>query len=100
MSISSKLNAELESAFTDFKKNRLKEKVIAQLVNKEDGISLYMLAKDPSSDRYYGILESPTSGSVPIFGISGSGIEVLNLTEVPMVPFKAIRYLADGTKTS
>ena len=100
MEVSPDLKDKLEKAFQAFKENRLGEMVIAELVNQEEELSLYLIAKDNASDRYYGIIESALNGPVPIFGISETGIEALDLIEVPMIPFKANRYLEYGTKTS
>jgi len=92
------LKAKLERAFEDLKKDNKNPLVIAHLKDKDEEVNIYLIAKDPNEEMYYGILENKFVTQRQITGIPLSNIKAMEVEEVPMIPFRAKPYIENGVK--
>lgn len=73
--------------------------VIAQLQDSNGYANAYLIAKDPSKDLFYGVLESKTILSEKIIaGIPLSNLQAIELREISFRPFRLKKYLNEGIK--
>jgi len=96
--ISAVLRTKLEAAFDDLKKDTKNPLVIAHLKDKDNEVNIYLIAKDPNEEMYYGIIENEFVPQKQIAGIPLSNIKAMEVEEVPMKPFRARQYVENGIK--
>ena len=94
--ISPELKTKLESAFEQLKTDIKNPWVIALLKYPKAGEQIYLIAKDPSEETYYGIMEGQFSPGKQIFAIPLSNITCVEFCEVNINPFRAKPYLENG----
>jgi hypothetical protein len=94
--ISRELISKLEDAFEAFKKDVKNPWVIALLKYPKAGEQIYLIAKDPSKETYYGIMEGQFSPGKQIIAIPISNITCVEFCEVKINPFRARPYLENG----
>ena len=94
--ISPELKTKLESAFEQLKADIKNPWVIALLKYPQAGEQIYLIAKDPSEETYYGIMEGQFSPGKQIFAIPLSNITCVEFCEVNINPFRAKPYLENG----
>jgi len=97
-SISFELNKKLENAFEDLKKDTSNPLVIAQLQSDDKEVNLYLVAKDPNENMYYGILENEFVEERQLAGIPESNIRAMEVKEIPMTPFWCKPYIEQNIK--
>jgi hypothetical protein len=97
--ISKTLKRSLEGYFEGLKANRDNSLVIAQLQNSEEGLNLYLIAKDPDSETYYGILDIGSDENKRIMAIPMSNIEAMEVREVSVTPFRVKSFIESGIKS-
>lgn len=96
--ISSQLKSKLEAAFEDLKKDMQNPLVITHLKSQDGEVNIYLIAKDPNKEVYYGILETEFTAKRQIAGIPLANIRAMDVDEVPLKPFRAKRYIESGLK--
>jgi hypothetical protein len=96
--ISSALKTRLEAVFDNFKLDNINPLVIAHLKDNNNKVNIYLIAKDPDEEMYYGIIESEFVGQREIVGIPLANINAMEVDEVLMQPFRAKPYIDDGIK--
>ncbi len=96
--ISPSLKSKLEAAFVDLKKDTKNPLVIAHLKDKHNEVNIYLIAKDPTEEAYYGILENKFMPQRKIMEIPLSNIKAMEVEEVQMKPFRARPYIENGVK--
>lgn len=96
--ISRELKDKLENAFEDLKKDTKNPLVIAHLQSQDEEVDIYLIAKDPNEEMYYGIMENEFVPERQIAGIPLSNIKAMEVEEVPMRPFRAKAYIESGIK--
>ena len=94
--ISEELKIRLENAFEALKTNIDNPWVIALIKYPIAGEQIYLVAKDPSEESYYGIPEGQYSDGKQIFEIPTSNITCIEFTEVKIKPFRAKPYIEYG----
>ena len=94
--ISRELISKLEVAFEALKTDIKNPWVIALLKYPKAGEQIYLIAKDPSEETYYGIMEGQFSPGKQIFAIPLSNITCVEFCEVKINPFRAKPYLESG----
>ena len=94
--ISQELKTKLESAFEELKADIKNPWVIALLKHPKAGEQIYLIAKDPSEETYYGIMEGQFSPDKQIFAIPVSNITCVEFCEVKITPFRTKPYLENG----
>jgi uncharacterized protein (TIGR02145 family) len=94
--ISHELISKLEGAFEALKSDIKNPWVIAQLKYPKPGEQIYLIAKDPNEETYYGIMEGQFSPGRQIFAIPVSNITCIEFREVSVTPFRAKPYLENG----
>jgi uncharacterized protein (TIGR02145 family) len=94
--ISSELISKLEGAFDALKTDIKNPWVIALLKHPKAGEQIYLIAKDPTEETYYGIMEGQFSPGKQIFAIPVSNITCVEFCEVKITPFRAKPYLENG----
>lgn len=96
--ISNELKIKLENAFEDLKNDTSNLLVIAHLQSKDKEIDIYLIAKDPNEEIYYGIMENEFVSERQIASIPLSNIKAMEVEEVSMQPFRAKAYIETKTK--
>lgn len=96
MGITKELDQKLEDAFENLKANIQNPLVISHLQSDDKEFNIYLIAKDPSTELYYGILETKFIDKRQIAGIPRSNILGIDIKEKPMIPFRAKSYLETG----
>jgi uncharacterized protein (TIGR02145 family) len=94
--ISQELKNRLQVAFESLKADTKNPLVIALLKHPKDGEQIYLIAKDPTEETYYGIMEGQFSSGKEIFAIPLSNITCIEFCEVSITPFRAKPYLDNG----
>jgi hypothetical protein len=96
--ICNKLKRNLENSYVDFKKNESNPLVGALLQSQDEKIDIYLIAKDPNEETYYGIIRVLGDSKRQIEGIPLSDIKAMKVEELPMRPFRAKAYIENGIK--
>lgn len=96
--ISKELKIKLENAFEDFKDNTANPIVITHLQSEGKEVDIYLIAKDPHEEMYYGIMENEFVTKRQIIGMHISNIKALEVEEIPMKHFRAKAYIETYTK--
>jgi len=96
--VSIELIEKLEDAFENFKNDTQNPPIIAHLQSEEAEVNIYLIAKDPKDETYYGIIENEFTYERKIARIPLSNIQDLKVEEVPMDPFRAKEYIENGIK--
>ena len=94
--IPQELKNRLEVAFESLREDTKNPLVIALLKYPKDGEQIYLIAKDPTEETYYGIMEGQFSSGKEIFAIPLSNITCVEFCEVSITPFRAKPYLDNG----
>jgi len=96
--ISSELKTKLENAFEDLKFDTSNPLIIAHLQNKDNKVDIYLIAKEPNEEMYYGIIVNDFESELKIAAFHLSNIKAMEVEEVPMKPFRAKIILKKETK--
>lgn len=97
--ISYELENNLENAFEDLYNNLETPLVIGHLQSKDKDVNIYLIAKIPDEDTFYGIVETQYNSEKKITGILLENIlSFNNLKEVAMIPFRVVPYIENSTK--
>lgn len=91
--ISKELNTKLENAYEDLEKDIINPLIIARLETKDKKQSIYLIAKHPEEDLYYGILENEYTTKREIAGIPYANIKNIEYIERQIIPFRAKTYI-------
>jgi len=94
--IPKELKSRLEVAFENFKADINNPWVISLLKHPMIGEQVYLIAKDPNEDTYYGIMEGQFAPNKDIYGIPESNITCVEFCEVKITPFRAKPYIKSG----
>jgi hypothetical protein len=94
--ISQELTTKLEGAFEALKKDIENPWIIALIKYPIDGEQIYLIAKDPNEETYYGINEGQYTTVKQIFAIPTSNVTCVEFTEVKIKPFRAKPYIENG----
>ena len=98
--ISKELKKKLENAYEELEKDIVNPLVIAHLETKDKKESIYLIAKHPEEDLYYGILENEYVTKREIAGIPYTNIKNIEYLERPINPFRAKAYINRGDKSN
>ncbi len=96
--ISPALNTKLEAAYEDWKNGNTNPFVIAHLKDKDDKVNIYLIAKEPEEEIYFGIIENEVIPQRQITDILLSDIKAMEAEAIPMKPFRAEPYIENGIK--
>jgi len=96
--ISNNLKVKLENAFEDLKKDTANPLVISHLQSQDEEVNIYLIAKNPNEEMYYGIIENVFVAERQLAGIPISNIRAMEVEEIPMKPFRAKAYIENGIK--
>lgn len=94
------LLAKLEKAYEHLKQNVHDPIIIVHLRSDGGEANVYLSAKDPERDMYYGIFETEFTDKRQMAGIPGNNLKGLGLKIIPITPFKAKPYIETGVKVS
>jgi len=94
--IPKELKSRLEEAFENFRADINNPWVISLLKHPMDGEQVYLIAKDPDEDTYYGIMEGQFAPNKEIYAIPVSNITCVEFCEVKITPFRAKPYIKRG----
>jgi uncharacterized protein (TIGR02145 family) len=94
--ISQTLKSKLENAFESFILDTKNPLIIVLLKYPKVGEQIYLIAKDPSENTYYGIIEGQFSPDKQIFAIPESNITCIEFKEEIITPFRAKPYIESG----
>ena len=95
--ISYELAKKLELAMDDILLGR-KLKAIAQLRNENKKINIYLVAKDPNQDLFFGVIEDENDNSKKLQPIPLKTIREIDTSRIPMKKFDVDTYLKSGVK--
>ncbi|MBO0593123.1 hypothetical protein I2486_17105 [Cellulophaga sp. E16_2] len=98
LTLSSELNRKLENAFDNLKNDVQNPLVISHLQSEDKEVDLYLVAKHPTADAYFGILETEFINKKEIAQLALENIIGLELKEIPMYPFSAKKYIENNIK--
>jgi len=98
MKLPSELNRKLENAFENLKSDIQNPLVIAHLQSDDKEVDLYLIAKHPVEDQYFGILETEFTDKKQITQIPLENIIALEVSEIAMKPFRAKNYIENNIK--
>ena len=94
--LSLQLIKKLESAFDNLKADIKNPLIIALIKYPKEGEQIYLIAKDPDKETYYGIMEGQFAGQKQICAIPVSNITCIEFTECDIIPFRAKTYIEKG----
>lgn len=94
--IPQELISKLEGAFDSLKADTKNPLIISLLKYPKVGEQIYLIAKDPNEETYYGIMEGQFVTEKQIFAIPVSNITCIEFAEVKIKPFRARPYLENG----
>lgn len=95
--ISYELAKNLELAMDDILLGR-KLKAIAHLKNEIKKINIYLVAKDPNQDLFFGVIEDENDNSKKLQPIPLKTIREIDMSRIPMKKFDVSTYLKSGVK--
>jgi hypothetical protein len=98
LQISISLKKRLECAFEGLKSEPDKAVVISRLKDKNDNINIYLIAKKPNQEIYFGIIDLEIETIRQIEEISISTIQTLVDEEVPIKAFRALPFIENGVQ--
>mgnify|MGYP000933218791 CR=1 FL=1 len=97
--VSLEMKKDLELAFEYFVDNIDSPYIISQIQYKDDESSnVYLIAKEPSKDTYYGIMEGPYISKKQIASFPEVNITHSLFKEVAIKPFLARPFIESGVK--
>ena len=92
------LDIKLEEAFFGLQGNIDNALIISHLQSEDKEVNIYLIAKQPREDVYFGILETEFIDKKQIAGIPLVNIEALDVREVFMTPFWSKPYIEQNLK--
>jgi hypothetical protein len=92
------LDYKLEEAFGRLKENIENALIIVHLQSDDKEVNIYLIAKQPNEDIYYGILETEFITKKQIAGIPLSNIIAADVKEVSVKPFWSKTYIEENIK--
>ena len=94
--ITQELKQRLEKAYYDIDNDINKAIVVAKLQSDDLEDTVYLIAKDPKEEMYYGIRENEFMPKKELAGHPLSNLTGCGLKEVPVKPFSAMKYINTG----
>ncbi|WZL89993.1 hypothetical protein VS868_04405 [Salinimicrobium sp. 3283s] len=95
--ISFGLEKALGHLYYNYQDKRVDPFIFSQLRNEKDNVNVYLIAKNPNEDLFYGIIESPTIKR-KLITLPLANIVSLDVWEIPVKPFNANYYVKEGIK--